>query len=304
MIEAATSSAGSSWYALCTRIDAGGGTDPENGMNVATITLPGGIEAPQLGLGTWTLRDSECERTVGSALEMGYRHIDTAEMYENEEAVGRAIASVDRSDLFLTSKVWPDHLHAEDVRYACESSLRRLNTDYLDLYLIHWPNSGVPIEETVGALQRLVEDGRIRAWGVSNFTRSHLEEARRYGTIAVNQVELHPFFNQRSLSEYCAGIGVPIIAYRPLAKGRVNHDHVLSGFALRHGRSPAQVALRWTIQHGHLAIPRSTNERHLRENIDVFDFRLDPSEMARIDALPQGGRLVAIAGAEFDRDDT
>jgi 2,5-diketo-D-gluconate reductase B len=273
-------------------------------MNVPTVTLPGDIEAPQLGLGTWTLHGSECERTVRSALDAGYRHIDTAEMYDNEDAVGRAIASVAREELFLSSKVWPDHLHADDVRSACESSLERLNTDYLDLYLIHWPNSSVPIEETVGALQRLVDDGRIRAWGVSNFTRSHLEEARRHGTIAVNQVELHPFFNQRDLAGYCDRIGLPITAYQPLAKGRVNHNHVLSGIALRHGRSPAQVALRWIVQHGHLAIPRSTNERHLRENVDIFDFELDASEMARIDGLQQGGRLVAIVGAEFDRDDT
>lgn len=273
-------------------------------MTVPTVALPGDIEAPQLGLGTWTLRGSECEQTVRRALDLGYRHIDTAEMYENEEAIGRAIASVDRDELFLTSKVWPDHLHAEDVRHACQESLGRLNTDYLDLYLIHWPNSSVPMEETIGALRRLVEDGRIRAWGVSNFTRSHLEEARGYGTVAVNQVELHPFFNQRHLAEYCAGIGVPVTAYRPLAKGRVNHDHALSGLALRHGRSPAQVALRWSIQHGHLAIPRTTDARHLRENIEVFDFHLDASEMVRIDALPQGNRLVAIAGAEFDRDDT
>lgn len=273
-------------------------------MNVPTVTLSGGIEAPQIGLGTWTLRGYECEQTVRNAVDIGYRHIDTAEMYENEEAVGRAITSVDRADLFLTSKVWPDHLHAEDVRHSCESSLKRLNTEYLDLYLVHWPNSSVPIEETIGALNRLVDDGRIRAWGVSNFTRSHLEEARQHGTVAASQVELHPFFNQRDLADYCARVGVPIIAYRPLAKGRVNHDHALSGIALRHGRSPAQVALRWIIQHGHLAIPRSTNPVHLRENIDVFDFRLDASEMARIDAFQQGDRLVAIAGAEFDRDDT
>ncbi|MEJ2216300.1 MAG: aldo/keto reductase [Gemmatimonadota bacterium] len=272
-------------------------------MNVPTVTLPGGVEAPQLGLGTWTLRGGVCERTVRSALEIGYRHIDTAEMYENEEAVGRAIASVDRDDLFLTSKVWPDHLHAADVRRACESSLQRLDTDYLDLYLIHWPNGSVPIEETIGALRQLAEEGRIRAWGVSNFTRAHLEEARRLGTIAVNQVELHPFFNQQALAEYCNGIDLPITAYRPLAKGRVNHDHTLSGIALHHGRSPAQVALRWIVQRGHLAIPRSANERHLRENIDVFDFHLDASEMDRIDGLNKGERLVAIVGAEFDRDD-
>ncbi len=272
-------------------------------MNVPAITLPGDIEAPQVGLGTWTLRGSECEQVVGNALAMGYRHIDTAEMYENEDAIGRAIASVDRAELFLTSKVWPDHLHAEDVRYACESSLKRLNTDYLDLYLIHWPNRSVPIEETVGALRRLVDDGRIRAWGVSNFTRGHLDDLRRLGsTVAVNQVELHPFFNQQVLAGYCADNGVPITAYRPLGKGRVNHDHVLSGIALRHGRSPAQVALRWIVQRGHLAIPRSASRRHLQENIEVFDFSLDASEMARIDALPQSGRLVVIAGAEFDRE--
>jgi len=269
-------------------------------MDVPTVTLRGGIAAPQIGFGTWTLRGSVCERAVRAALDNGYRHIDTAEMYQNEDAVGRAINAVDRDALFLTSKVWPDHLHAHDVRRACEGSLSRLDTDYLDLYLIHWPNSSVPVEETIEALQTLQDDGLVRAWGVSNFTRAHLEKARRYGTIATNQVELHPFFNQRDLADYCDSIGLPITAYRPLAKGRVNHDHVLSGIALRHSRSPAQVALRWITQHGHLAIPRTTNDAHMRENIGIFDFQLDGSEMARIDALQQGERLVAIAGAEFD----
>jgi 2,5-diketo-D-gluconate reductase B len=269
-------------------------------MNVPNVTLPGDVQAPQLGFGTWTLRGSACERAVGTALDVGYRHIDTAEMYQNEAAVGRAITTVDRDDVFLTSKVWPDHLHDDDVRRACEASLSRLNTDYLDLYLIHWPNRRVPIRETVEALQRLADDGHVRAWGVSNFSAGQLAEARRFGSVAMNQVEIHPFFRQQELSDYCRRVGVPLTAYRPLGKGRVNHNHVLSGIALHHGRSPAQVALRWIIQHGQLAIPRSTNEAHVRENIDIFDFELDASEMARIDAIPEGGRLVADISTGFE----
>lgn len=267
------------------------------------VALPGGVEAPAVGLGTWELTGRACERAVRAALEAGYRHIDTAEAYGNEERIGRALAGsgVDPAEVFITTKVFHDHLRHEDVLAACEASLGRLGVDAIDLYLIHWPRSAVPLAETVAALKELRSRGRIRAWGVSNFTGSHLRETLEHGRPAVNQVELHPYFVQRTLEAVCRELEVPVTAYCPLARGRVADDPTLSGIGGRHGKTPAQVALRWSLQKGHAVIPKSGTEAHLRENLRVFDFRLADEEMERIDGLDEGLRIIDPHWSEFDR---
>ena len=271
-------------------------------MSVPSVALAGHAgRIPQLGLGTWRLDGEECERTVALALGLGYRHIDTAEGYGNEREVGRGIAGADRSSLWITTKVWRQYLAPSDLRRRCEKSLRRLGTDYLDLYLVHWPNRDIPIEQTVDGFEALREDGLIRAWGVSNFTPTHMREACAYGTPATNQVELHPYFNQRPLVAVQRELGIPVTAYSPVARGAVLDDPVLVGIARAHDRTPAQVALRWAVQHGHIVIPKAATEAHLRDNLEVFGFELTPEEMRRIDDLPQGERLVDGEWSEFDR---
>lgn len=270
-------------------------------IRVPRLPLSHGQEIPQIGLGTWELKGDECEEVVRTALEMGYRHIDTAEMYENEEAIGRAIADIDRDELFLTSKVWWDNLHKYDVPDACEGSLERLGTEYLDLYLVHWPNAGIPLEETVEAMQRLREDGLIRAWGVSNFTRAHLDDALELDRPAMNQVELHPYLRQEELDRYCRRHNVRLTAYSPLARGEVDEDELLDRIGTRYGKTGAQVALRWSIQHGHVVIPKSSTPRHLATDLDIFDFTLSQEEMERIDGLDEGRRIIEPDFAEFDR---
>ncbi len=276
-------------------------TDPASGGD--TKVLPGGVEAPRLGLGTFQLEGSACRRTVERALALGYRHVDTAEGYGNERQVGRAVhrSSVPRDRLFLVSKIWRDHLRPDDLRHHLEGSLERLGTDYLDLYLVHWPNSDIPAAETAGALERARSRGLVRAWGVSNFTGSHLEEMGAHGVISTNQVELHPFFRQSTLRTCCRRQGVPLTAYSPLARGRVLEDPVLRDIAAGRGRSAAQVALRWSLQRGHLVIPKASSDGHLEDNLGALDLRLNAAEMAAIDDRPRGERLFDYEWSEFDR---
>lgn len=266
-----------------------------------TCTLHHGPQIPRIGLGTWQLQGTECEDAVRAALDMGYRHVDTAEAYGNEECVGRAMAPCDRSEIFVTSKVGRDHLRPRDLKAACRASLDRLDTDRIDLYLVHWPNADVPMEETVGALEELLDDGAIRAWGVSNFTVAHLEELLRHGQPSVNQVELHPRLRQAELDRFCREHGIRVTAYSPLAKGEVVDQDVLTEIGRRHSKSAGQVALRWSFQHGHIVIPRSSSPKHLRENAEILDFQLGADEMDRIDQLDRGERLVEPEFAEFDR---
>lgn len=277
----------------------------DTGSDAGTIPwmeLPQGVSAPVLGLGTWQLTGSLCRDVVADALAMGYRHIDTAEAYENEEDVGRGLTTsgIDRSDVFVTTKAWYDHLGGADLEEACLRSLRRLGTEYVDLYLIHWPSEVVPLEETVGALRELRDAGRIRGWGVCNFTRSRLRKVLDLGRPAVNQVEIHPFLVQRDLYRACGDWGVPLTGYSPLARGRVTGDRVLKEIGDARGKTAAQVALRWSLDRGRMVIPKASGMDHLRENLDVFDFSLDPDELDRIDALDAGERIIDPDWADFD----
>lgn len=256
-----------------------------------------GIRIPTLGYGTWELRGEECFRGVRSALDIGYRHIDTAQAYGNEAEVGRAMAEsgVPREDIFLTTKIWPDRLEPAELRRAAEESLRRLRTDYVDLLLIHWPNPDVPLAGTLGEMDRLRGEGRARSLGVSNFTFALLDEAAATGVrIVNNQVEYHPFLSQRRLLDRLRREDMFLTAYAPLARGEVPRNAVLARIGERYGKSASQVGLRWLVQQDRVAaIPKAGNEKHARANFEIFDFELTPEEMAEIHALRSNMRLVS-----------
>lgn len=257
-----------------------------------------GAKIPVIGLGTWDLRGKAGEKAVRSALEIGYRHIDTAEFYDNEEYVGRAIqeSGIPREEIFLVTKVWYTHLRHGEVRRACEASLNKLRTDYVDLYLIHWPNQEVPLQETIQAMEELQKEGKIRFIGVSNFEVPLLEEARRLATLPIvtDQVEYHPYLSQKELVDYCKKHQVVLTAYSPLARGRFRHDQVLFRIGAKYGKSPNQVALRWLIQQDMVvAIPKAQSVQHQRENLDIFDFTLTPEEMEEIGRLDRGEKVAS-----------
>ncbi len=262
---------------------------------------------PALGFGTWALRDDAGRRAVLCALETGYRHVDTAEMYGNEKPVGDALrrSDVPREDVFLVTKVSQDHLDASGVRHALRGSLDRLQTDYVDLLLIHWPSTtGVPLAETLGTMAELRAEGRVRHVGVSNFTVALLEEAQRVSPVPIfcNQVEYHPYLSQQPVLECCRAGGILLVAYCPLARGRVFQDTVLQEIGQGHGKTAGQVTLRWLLQQpGVGAIPRSGSAEHIHENFDVFDFELSEEEMQRIFELHHGERYIGGSAApEWD----
>ena len=268
--------------------------------------LASGHRMPMVGLGTWTLRDEECTTVVRTALEMGYRHIDTAEGYENQVAVGRAVqeSGLPREELFITSKVAPEHLRYDDVLRACEGTLHDLGTDYVDLYLIHWPNQGVPMKETFRALNQLQERGLVRDIGVSNFTVRLVDEAvaTTANPISINQVEYHPFLNQEALRAHCGELDVRLTAYSPFARGRIFGDPVLTGIAQRTGHTAGQIVVQWLLSKGIVAIPRSRALEHVRANFDVFGWELSVDDLAAIDAVQPQERLVFGSWIDFDAD--
>ena len=255
----------------------------------------GGAHVPKIGLGTWQNQGQTCVDAVRTALELGYRHVDTAQMYENEAAVGRAIeaADVSRDELFLTTKVWRSNLRYDDVIETVEASLDDLGTDYVDLLLVHWPHPRVPIEETLGAMTELRGRGTVRHIGVSNFTAAQLQEAIRIADspIVTNQVLYHPYADQSAVRSVGREHDVAVTAYSPLARGAVLDDDVLAEIGDRYEKSPAQVALRWLVQQdGVVAIPKASSREHLEANLAVFDCELSSAEINRIDALTPGLR--------------
>jgi 2,5-diketo-D-gluconate reductase B len=250
---------------------------------------------PKLGFGTWRLDGRECEESVADALAAGYRHVDTAAIYGNEPEVGRGLraSGVDRSDVWLATKVWPDDLEPERVRASLEGSLRRLDTDYIDLFLIHWPNPRVPLAATLEAMTALRSEGRTREIGVSNFNSTQFREALDLAPVIVNQVEYHPYLGQDALLRVCEERGVELTAYRPLAKGEAAGDPVIRAIAEAHGATPGQVALRWLIgQEPVSAVPKASSPERRRENLAALELELSAEERARIAALPKDQRAV------------
>jgi 2,5-diketo-D-gluconate reductase B len=234
-------------------------------------------------------------RAVARALQIGYRHIDTAQAYDNEAEIGQALRSsgVTRSGVFLASKVWTDDLAPEAVKRSAERSLAKLDTDYLDLLLIHWPSEIVPVEKTLDALCELQEDGKVRHVGVSNFTPSLMERALEHSPIFCNQIEYHPLLSQERHLNLAREHDYMITAYAPLARGKVLHDETLQEIGRKHGKSAAQVALRWLLQKEVVAvIPTATSRAHLVDNFDIFDFELDDDDEWRFVKCARDVRLV------------
>ena len=267
-----------------------------------------GVKVPALGFGTWNLSGATCRRMVDHALGLGYRHIDTATIYGNEVEVGQGIrdSGVPRGDIFLTTKVWSSSLAADAVKASAEESLRALGTDYVDLLLIHWPNPSVPLAETLGALADVRARGLTRRIGVSNFPVVLMEETVETlgADILANQVEYHPYLSQNRVLAYCRAHGITLTAYSPVARGRVNTDPVLADIGARHGKTPAQVALRWLIEQDNVSIiPKAAKPEHARDNLDIFDFELSAGDRAAIDALPKNVRITDILrGWSWDSD--
>ncbi|WP_125616649.1 aldo/keto reductase [Specibacter cremeus] len=262
------------------------------------VSLNNGVRIDQLGFGVYKVAAEDSTALVGTALDAGYRLVDTAALYDNEEGVGRAVrdavaGGLDREDVFVTSKVWNDRHGFDSTLAAFDESMDRLGLDYLDLYLIHWPcperDLYIP---TYRALERLYHEGRVRAIGVSNFEPAHLERLLDATEVvpAVNQVELHPWLQQDRLRARHAELGIHTQAWSPLARGKLLADPVLASIAARHDRSVAQVVLRWHVQLGNLVIPKASSAARIRENLAVFDFALDDAELAAIAALDRGER--------------
>ncbi|NPU13653.1 aldo/keto reductase [Bradyrhizobium sp. 83002] len=253
-----------------------------------------GARIPALGLGTWELRGRTCARIVEQALTLGYRHIDTAQVYENEQEVGEGLRAsrVRRNELFLTTKVWTTHFAPHDLERSTKESLVRLRVSEVDLLLLHWPNSHVPMAETLGALAHAKTLGLARHIGVSNFTVALLDEAVALSPepLVCNQVEYHPYLDQTKVREACARHGLALVAYSPIAKGKIRNDATLTRIGRAHGKSPAQICLRWLVQQNVVAIPRTSKIERLSENLEVFDFELSDQEMADIFAMgsPEG----------------
>jgi len=247
----------------------------------------GGARIPALGLGTWQNQGESCTEAVETALNLGYRHVDTAQVYDNERAVGDGIAAadVDREDVFLTTKVWRSDLAAGDVRPAVEESLERLGVDSVDLLLAHWPHPRVDAEETLTAMAEVRDDGLTEHVGVSNYTASQFREAARAVDVPLvaNQVLYHPYKDQPAVKAACDGLDAALTAYSPLARGDVLGDELLAEIGARHDRSAAQVALRWlTRQDGVVAVPKASSREHIAANLAALDFELTDEEAARI----------------------
>jgi 2,5-diketo-D-gluconate reductase B len=256
-----------------------------------------GARIPLVGLGTWDLRGKTCARMVEQALRLGYRHIDTAEMYGNESEVGEGLraSGVKRSEVFITTKVWPSHFAPRDLEKAAKDSLAKLRLPEVDLLLLHWPNPNVPLADTLGALCKVKRAGLARHIGVSNFTVALIEEAVRVADepIVCDQVEVHPFLDQAKVIAACRAHGMAVVAYSPIARGGAKNDKVLTRIGKDHNKTAAQICLRFLVQRGIVVIPRTSKTERLAENFAIFDFELSPPEMAEISALAhRDGRMV------------
>jgi len=260
------------------------------------ISLKGGTSMPALGMGTYLLKGEACISAVGAAIRVGYRHIDTAQVYGNESAVGTAIkkSALPRSEIFLTTKVWTDSFHECDLEKSVDDSLLKLKTDYVDLLLLHWPNPKVPMAETMASLNEVLKAGKTKAIGLSNFTVAFMDQgiALSEAPLAVNQVEYHVLLSQKAVLTCAKKNHMAITAYSPLAQGRARDLHVLSEVGAQYGKSALQVALRWLVQQDNVAaIPKASSEKNLRMNFEIFDFTLSEADLLKINALQGNTRI-------------
>ncbi|MBP2258765.1 diketogulonate reductase-like aldo/keto reductase [Virgibacillus campisalis] len=262
--------------------------------NIPLKTLYNGVSVPQLGLGVYKVPPEDVYQTVSSALKAGYRHIDTASYYENENGVGKAIkdSGIPREKLFITTKVWNDDHGYDRTLQAFEKSMEKLNMDYVDLYLIHWPIPEI-FPETWKALEKLYKDGRVKAIGVSNFLDHHLQTLLTDAKIkpVVNQIELHPKLIQKQTVEFCRENDIAVESWSPLGRARYLDDVILEKLAKKYDKTVAQIMIRWHIQHDFIVIPKSTKAKRQAENMAVFDFELSPEDMKQIDGMDEGFRI-------------
>jgi 2,5-diketo-D-gluconate reductase B len=272
---------------------------PDNLRQDNNTLMKEGNMIPKIGLGTFRFDDSQAAEAVRTALELGYRHIDTAQMYDNEQGVGEGIRAVNvpREEIFVTTKVWHENLRRGDLLNSLKESLQRLRLDYVDMALIHWPSPDheVPMKEYMSALYEAKKQGLTHHIGVSNFTEALMQEALSLPEgkeIETNQVEVHPWLANRELVDYCQQHNVPVTAYMPLAKARVMDEPVLKEVADKHQSNPAQVTLAWLLARDLIVIPASTNPEHQKINFHARDLRLDEEDMKRIDSLDEGYRLI------------
>jgi diketogulonate reductase-like aldo/keto reductase len=261
-----------------------------------------GARIPLIGLGTWDLRGRVCARMIEESLRLGYRHIDTAAMYDNESAVGEGMraSGVPRDEVFITTKVWQSDLAARDFERSAKTSLANLRLAAVDLLLIHWPNTRIPLAETIGVLCKMKREGLALHVGVSNFTADLLAQATKLSTepLVCNQIECHPFLDQSTVIAECRKHGMAVVAYSPIARGSAKNDALLARVGKAHGKSAAQACLRWLIQQNIVVIPRTSKSERLAENFSIFDFELSAAEMQQIAALANpGGRLVDWSGS-------
>ncbi len=259
-----------------------------------------GAKIPLVGLGTWELRGRSCARVVEQALRLGYRHIDTAEIYDNEREVGEGLyaSGVKRHDVFLTTKVWPSHFAPRALERAVRDSLVRLRQSEVDLLLLHWPNPQIPLAETLGGLCKVKRDGLARHIGISNFTVAMIEEANKVSSepLICDQVECHPYLDQSKVLAACRRHGMAMVAYSPIARGNARNDKVLTSIGAAHKKTAAQVCLRYLVQQNIVVIPRTSKHERLTENASIFDFSLSDMEMGAIKALARrDGRVVNFA---------
>jgi 2,5-diketo-D-gluconate reductase B len=268
-----------------------------SGSELAPVIDAQGARIPLLGLGTWELRGAVCSRVVQQALRLGYRHVDTAQLYENEREVGEGLraSGVKRQDVFVTTKIWPTHFAPLKLQRAARECLARLRLSEVDLLLLHWPNPQIPLDETLGALCQVKRDGLARHIGVSNFTVALIEEALKFTTepLVCNQFECHPFLDQSKLLAACRKHDIAVVAYSPIARGQAKSDAVLARIGAAHKKTATQVCLRFLVQQDIVVIPRTSKVERLSENAAIFDFTLSDSEMAEISSLGgRDGRLV------------
>ena len=263
---------------------------------ILNANLKTGGRMPLLGFGTWDLFGETLEQSLKTALDTGYTHIDTAEGYQNEGKIGEVLENYDREKLFLASKVLPTNLHYDDVLESLDKSLEKLRTDYVDLYLIHWPNPAISLRETLHAFAKSFEANKIKNIGVSNFNTYQLKVAQKISEvpISVNQLEFHPWYHDQELFDYCRDNDITITASAPLARTKILEDPLINELAEKHEKNPAQVVLRWQIQQGVATIPKSSSKEHIEENFAAQDFELSSDEMDRLGKISKDERAYQI----------
>lgn len=261
------------------------------------------MNIPQLGFGTWKLGGQACYKAVAAALQIGYRHIDTADRYYNHREVGKAIRDSDlkREELFITTKIWFDELARQQVLDSTNRFLDELSMPYVDLLLIHWPNRQIPIEETFGAFSELKEQGIIKNYGVSNFTIHHIEDILAKGyEVACSQVELHPSFNQKEMHEFCKTKNITLTAYSPLGMGEELQNPTVLELSKKYNVSPAQVILNWILARGIVAIPKSANPKNIEDNFKSQNWKMEPADIEKMNSIEQKPRLLTTDWQDFD----